>query len=252
MALALAVAAAWEAPPLEIAAACRRAELTGLGVACGPMDQIAVACGRAGHALLLDCETLAVEPVHLPASVALAVIDSGIARTLAGSGYNTRRAECAEAARRLGVPSLRRVGPDDLARVEADLPDVLAARVRHVVTENERVRAAVTADAAGLGALLDASHRSLAVDYEVSLPDLDRLVAITAATDGVHGARLTGAGFGGAIVAVADFEVAEVAAREAAARYESETGRTARPLVVTPADGASLLEGGASSPVKLA
>ena len=248
LAVALAATAHWEVPPLDVAAACRRAELAGLGVACGPMDQVAVACGRAGHALLLDCETLEVEPVRLPAGVALVVIDSGIARTLAGSGYNARRAECQEAARLLRVASLRRLGPDDLPRVEAALPAVLAARVRHVVTENARVRAAVTADAPALGALLNASHRSLAVDYEVSLPDVDRLVAATVATEGVFGARLTGAGFGGAIVAVADAGLARAAADDAAARYESETGRRARPLVVTPAEGASLLDGGLRPP----
>ncbi len=127
-------------------------------------------------------------------------MDSGIRRTLAGSKYNDRRAECEAAARLLGVRALRDIG--DASAVES-LPQPLRRRARHVVTENNRVLRALDTPAAGeFGKLMNASHLSLRDDYEVSIPQLDRLAELLQQQPAVHGARLTGAGFGGACVAL--------------------------------------------------
>jgi galactokinase len=170
------------------------AEIEATGVPGGLLDQMASLCGREGHALLLDCRTLSVEPVPLPDGLAIVVVDSGIARRLADSEYAERRMACDVAARRLGVPALRDA---DLAAV-ADDPIA-----RHVVTENRRVLETAAALRAGdpttAGALLVAGHESLRDDFRVSLPTLDRLVDLLV-EHGAYGARLTGAGFGGCVV----------------------------------------------------
>jgi galactokinase len=142
--------------------------------------------------------------VPLPAGYKVAVVDSAVPRRLAEAGYNERRSQCEEAARLLGVKALRDVGLERLSEVEA-LPEPLSRRARHVITENARVLEGVTALRSGdirrFGELMLASHRSLRDDYEVSIPALDRLVEL-AMHNGAAGARLTGAGFGGAIVAL--------------------------------------------------
>ncbi len=182
----------------------QRAEATYVGVRCGVMDQMVASLGRKDHALFLDTRTLEVAHVPLPAGVRVAVVDSGVPRRLAEAGYNQRRSECEAAARALGVPALRDLTPADLPRLEA-LPAPLARRARHVITENARVLEGLEAlkrgDAARFGALMLASHASLRDDFEVSTPELDALVAL-ALEAGALGARLTGAGFGGAIVAL--------------------------------------------------
>ncbi len=187
---------------LELARLAQRAEAEYVGVRCGIMDQVAAALGRPGEALFLDTRNLAYRRLPLLAGTRVAVIDAGLPRRLAESGYNQRRAECAEAARLLGVASLREV--EDPEAVET-LPEPYRRRARHVVTENRRVLRAVAAlkagDARAFGALMVASHRSLARDFEVSTPELDRLVEL-ALSLGALGAKLTGAGFGGAVVAL--------------------------------------------------
>jgi galactokinase len=185
-----------------IAQLAQRAEIDYAGVNCGIMDQMASSLADTTRALLLDTRTLERRVVELPPDSAVLVMDSGIARSLATSGYNQRRAECEEAARLLGVGSLRDV--KSAGELDA-LPGVLKRRARHVFTENARVLQAVAcAGAEEFGALMNASHASLRDDYEVSTPELDRLVALLQAQPGVHGARLTGAGFGGACVALCD------------------------------------------------
>ena len=185
---------------VAIARLAQRAEIAYAGVQCGIMDPMASSLADTDHMLFLDTRSLERTLLPLPRGGAVLVLDSGIARRLADSGYNRRRDECREAARRLGVASLREI--DDPAAVES-LPDPLRARARHVVTENARVlEAAGGADAARFGALMDASHASLRDDYAVSTPELDALVALLQAHPDVHGARLTGAGFGGACVAL--------------------------------------------------
>jgi galactokinase len=200
--VALALALGFDGPPDELARACQEAEQVASGVPCGVMDQLAVAAGVAGHALLIDCSTLTVDPVPLPAGVEVVVVDSGVRRALAGSAYAQRRTECEAAARAVGVP-LREATPADVAGIH---DAVLRRRARHVVSENERVRAIVGAFAAAdhtmIGVVMNESHASLRDDFDVSTPELDALVARLTRTPGVIGARLTGAGFGGCAVAL--------------------------------------------------
>jgi galactokinase len=183
--------------------ACQRAEHLASGVPSGVMDQLASAGGQAGHALLIDCTSYDITPVALPGHVQLVVLHSGQSRTLAGSAYAERRAQCEEAERLIGP--LRQATPADVGRLP---DDVLRRRARHVVTENARVLAFVDAlahdDLAAAGRLMSESHASLRDDFEVSTPALDDAVARLTATPGVYGARLTGAGFGGCAVALAD------------------------------------------------
>jgi galactokinase len=205
---------------VQIARIAQRAEIEHAGVHCGIMDQMASSLAATDRALLIDTRSLGRRDVPLPPGTAVLVLDSGVARTLAGSGYNQRRAECEQAAQLLGVRSLRDV--HDAKQLDT-LPDVPRRRARHVFTENERVlQAAQCADPQRFGALMNASHASLRDDYEVSTPELDRLVALLQNQPGVHGARLTGAGFGGACVALCSEEALQDAADAALAQYFEE------------------------------
>ena len=195
---------------VRIAQLAQRAEIEDAGVNCGIMDQMASSLADTGSMLFLDTRTLERRLVALPPGTECVVVDSGIARTLAGSKYNERRAECEAAAKALGVQALRDV--DDVTRVES-LPEPLRRRARHVVSENQRVlRAIAGVGPHEFGLLMNASHDSLRDDYEVSIPALDQLVDLLRAQPAVHGARLTGAGFGGACVALCrEGEAAKVA-----------------------------------------
>ncbi|SEL14095.1 galactokinase [Nitrosovibrio tenuis] len=219
---------------LRIAQLAQHAEIEYAGVRCGIMDQMASSLAGTKSALFLDTRTLERRLVPLPPASAVLVLDSGVARTLAGSGYNQRRAECEEAALRLGVTSLRDV--HDISKADT-LPEPLRRRVRHVVSENVRVlRAASWASAKEFGALMNASHASLRDDYEVSIPELDRLVALLQAHPDVYGARLTGAGFGGACVALCKPDTLQPVARTVLRDYAG-AGFNGR-MLVPPSDGA--------------
>jgi galactokinase len=198
----LALAMGFRGSTLDLALACQRAEQLASGVPCGVMDQLASAAGMRDHALLIDCGTLEMTPVALPTDCEIVVIHSGTTRALAGSAYAQRRHE-----------------------LEAGEP----RRVRHVATENERVllfaEALAVGDLPGAGRLMVDSHASLRDDFEVSTPVLDALVARLCERRGVHGARLTGAGFGGCVVALTD------------------PGTLAEGWVVRASDGARLLDG---------
>ncbi len=202
VAVALALGASL-ADPLALATMAQRAEQRASGVPCGLMDQLASVAGREGHALLIDCHAGTVTPVPMPEGVEVVVVDSGQARALAGSAYADRAAQCRAAEAVIGPLRLAHPG----AEVAID-DEVVRARARHVVTENARVRtcaeALVAGDVALVGAAMAESHASLRDDFAVSTPVLDALVARLAATPGVHGARLTGAGFGGCVVALAE------------------------------------------------
>jgi galactokinase len=201
--VALALALGFEGTTLELAQLCRRAEQRASGVPCGIMDQLASAAGVAGHALRIDCSTLDVHPVAIPDDVEVVVVDSGQRRELAMSAYAERAASCEAAVDTVGP--LISASLDDLDRIE---DHTVRARARHVITENERVDAFAAALAAGdrhvLGEVMAASHASLRDDFEVSTPVLDELVTTLAALPGVIGARLTGAGFGGCVVALVE------------------------------------------------
>ena len=185
---------------VAIAQLAQRAEIRYAGVNCGIMDQMASSLADSRSMLFLDTRTLRCRVLPLPARAEFLVIDSGVARSLTGSKYNERRAECEQAAQLLGVRALRDV--TDSAAIEM-LPQPLRPRARHVVSENERVlRAVKSIDAGSFGELMNASHRTLRDDYEVSIGALDFLVELLQAEPCVYGARLTGAGFGGACIAL--------------------------------------------------
>jgi galactokinase len=212
----------------------QRAENEFVGAPVGIMDQMAAVFADESHALFLDTRTLAYERVPIPASAALLVINSGVAHQHAGGDYRTRRAECERAAALLGVPQLRDLDAVDLPRI-ATLPDPLSRRARHVVTEDARVLETVAAlrsgDLASAGRLFSASHASMRDDFDVSVPAVDALVAIAESEPAVYGARLTGGGFGGSIVALARPENARAAADRIAAVYSRHSGHRATVLV---------------------
>ncbi|NML62906.1 galactokinase [Massilia sp. RP-1-19] len=184
----------------SLALIAQQSEIQYAGVNCGIMDQMASSLADSEHMLFLDARTLEARLLPIPAGSELLVIDSGMPRTLAASAYNVRRAECEAAAKALGVAALRDVA--DVADVER-LAAPLRQRARHVVSENNRVlEASRGVSAERFGELMNASHFSLRDDYEVSIPELDELCELLRAAAGVHGARLTGAGFGGAVVAL--------------------------------------------------
>jgi galactokinase len=175
------------------------------GARAGMLDQLASVYGHPSEALLIDMRDQATRAIGLAPTIELAVIDSGTRHEHATGGYNRRREECEEACRHLSVASLRDLEDRPLETVLERLPSPLDRRVRHVLSENARVRQAVIALGAGddetLGQLLTGSHRSLRDDYEVSTPDLDRLVELANAA-GALGSRLVGGGFGGSIIAL--------------------------------------------------
>ncbi len=233
--MVLADAADVDLEPDDVARSALEAEVLATGVPGGLMDQLASVHGVAGHALLIDCRTLAIEPVPLPLELAVLVVHSGVPRTLAGSEYAERRAATEAAAARLGLPTLRDASPDQVA------DDPFA---RHVVTENTRVLAFADAlqrhDLDALGPLLLQSHASLRDDFAVSTPELDLLVDLLVDL-GARGARLTGAGFGGCVVALVQRNHADDVAAKVVARYGADTGLHALAFTVHATDGAAFV-----------
>ncbi len=214
---------------VAIALLAQRAEVGYAGVACGVMDQMASSVGRDGMMLFLDTRSLERRLLPLPPATEVLVLDSGLPRSLHASAYNQRRAECAEAARLLGLDTLRDAQVGDWER----LPMPYAARCRHVLEENARVVASLAVDAAGFGVLMNASHASLRDLFEVSVPALDALVEALQSHPDVHGAKLTGAGFGGACVALCREGGAARASADALASYRG-LGFRGRQLVPLP------------------
>jgi galactokinase len=200
--LAVALGLGYDGDALSLAQLCRRAEIRASGVPCGIMDQLIIAAGKAGHALMIDCGDLTIEPVRIPDDVEI-VVQFVAHRTLAGSAYADRVAECA-AAEAL-------IGPLRSASLAASLSiadPVIRARAHHVVSENHRVgdfAAALSAgDLRAAGALMVASHDSLRDDYHTSTPVMDAAVERLVERSGVYGARMTGGGFGGCVVALCE------------------------------------------------
>lgn len=235
LALTLCDAAGLALDSTEVALSCQRAEQLATGVPSGIMDQLASTSGREGHALLVDCRSLEVEPVAMPADLEVLVVHSGVSRELENTAYAERRAAGEAVAARLGVATLRDTTEEQVA------DDPIA---RHVVSENERVHRTAAALAAGdvdaLADLLAASHRSLRDDYRVSTPELDLLVEILVGA-GAVGARLTGAGFGGAVVAICASAVIRRVENAVGPAYFADTGLQASTYVTRAADGAGPL-----------
>lgn len=232
---------------LDLARLAQQIENEFVGAPVGILDPLACSLCARDTALYIDTKTLTFESLPLPAAVELVVIHSGISHTLAaaashGADYRTRRAECERAAALLGVKSLRELAEEDLDRA-ASLPAPLFARVRHVLTENARVRGAVEilrrgasreADLRELGALFAGSHRSQRDDYEVSIAEIDQLVEIGANDRDIlpGAARLTGGGFGGSVVMLARRGFAHEAAQRITNEYEKKTEQ--QPTILVP------------------
>lgn len=219
--------------PIErerLALVCQRAESEFVGVQCGIMDQFAIALGRRGHAMLLDCSSLDYEQYPVPAGASFVIAHCGVSRRLPSGDYNSRRGECRDALARLTV-ALPELGcladlPRDQLEVQRSLLSAsLYRRCRHVVTESARVDAAVQAlrqaELETLGMLMNESNRSLSEDFEVSCPEMDALVEVATSCDGVLGARMMGGGFGGCAIVLVRSE----ALAEAAARIREEFGK---------------------------
>ncbi len=222
-----------------VARLAQRVETEFVGAPVGIMDQMACSLGRPGEALFIDTRAVAFERIPLPPGAEVVVIDSGVAHQHAGGGYVDRRRESFAAAAALGVSHLRDVGVDALPAI-ARLPEIEARRARHIVTENQRVLDAVAAlkagDLPGLGRLFAASHASMRDDYAITTPEIDALVAIGQADPAIYGARMTGGGFGGAVVLLARAGEGRVAAERIVHAYDARVARHASILAPLPTE----------------
>lgn len=238
--------------PLEKARLCQRAEHEFVGMPCGIMDQLASTMGRAGLAMLIDCESEQVRYVPLTDEVSILVTNCNKSHTLSGSPYAERRAACYRAAEKLGASWLRQVTSQQLEAARNRLDELEYRRARHVVTENERTLAAAAAMTRGdwpaMGELMYASHASMRDDFEISCAELDALVEIARGIGpggGVLGARLTGGGFGGSTVTLVRTEQASQVARNISEEYLHLTGINTRGFVSPPTAGARVVPGSA-------
>ena len=240
-------------PPAKGAMLCQEVEHTVIGVQCGIMDQFSARLGKAGHALYLDCRTLAYRA--LPFALGdrhILIVDSHVPRSLASSKYNERRSECDHAVGYLqridnSIRSLRDVSSEFLEAHVHELIEPMRRRSLHVVYENERVQAAadalVSGDADMLGSLMNASHSSLRDDYEVSCAELDFIVSELQSMKGVYGARMTGAGFGGCVVSLVDADAITSIKDQLTISYKAAHQRVPTFIEVT-----NNLEAGVESP----
>ncbi len=257
---ALEVATAWAlsaptspaASPLEIARIAQYAENEHVGVMCGLMDQFASACGVEGSALLFDCRSTEWQPVHLPEELALVVIHSGVSHGHADNEYNDRRAACERVVAAVAAddPAVTLLRDVDMARLEAyrdGLDPVDYRRAVHVLTENQRVLAAVAAlrsdDHAALGELMAGSQASMRDDYVITCPEIDALVEITVDVPGVVGSRMTGGGFGGCTISMVRHDAVEALRQVVEREYPARTGCMPRIWIVNARVGAGFVEG---------
>ena len=250
IARALAAAADLEWDPRAAALLAQRAEREFAGVACGIMDQLAVASAKEGHALLIDCRSLDTRDVPLPQGMTVVVFDSGVKRDLATSAYNERRASCERVVeqvrlRHAQVTALRDVSRAMLEEAQASVSAEDYRRALHVIEENPRPASLAAAlgrrDLSAAGRTMLDSHASLRDLYAVSTPELDALVDAASAYAGCHGARLTGAGFGGCVVAIADTPVVEGLVARVTDVYRARCGRETRVVVTGGSAGARIV-----------
>ena len=228
-------------PPQDRALLCQAAEHTFAGVPCGIMDQLAVNCGIAAHALHIDCRTLDIRPARLPDDLAIVVVDSKVKHALADGEYAKRKADCETAAEMLGMTQLRDATLQQVDAARDHLGERVHRRARHVVTEIERVRqfsdALDNGEMSRVSELMAASHRSLRDDYEVSCPELDSLVGI-AASLGAIGSRMMGGGFGGSTINLVAESEAGSLANAIVRRYFENCGKEVEAFVVHAVSGA--------------
>jgi galactokinase len=220
-------------PLPSVAQLAQRAENTFINAQVGIMDPFVSCLGEAGHALQLDCRSLAFDPIPLPPQLRLVICNTMVKHKHAGGEYNLRRRECEQGVELLkrwypNISALRDVSPADLETHAEDLPKIIRDRCTHIVRENERVlafgRALRAADLLALARLMRESHASLRDLYQVSCRELDQMVELAEQLPGFRGGRMTGGGFGGCTVNLVDSSAAEAFAKEIAEAYRQETG----------------------------
>lgn len=234
--------------PLAKALLCQKAEHEFAGVPCGIMDQCSSVMGIENSLLLLDCRAQTVQPVPLDPSLTILIINSNVKHALTDGGYASRRQQCEEAAKILGVPALRDATPEEVVQAGSRLGDVVYRRARHVTREIARTLQAVEAIRSGewprVGTLMYDSHASLRDDFQVSCPELDVLVEAAAKIGmegGVIGSRMTGGGFGGCTISLVRKEMAHDIAERITTTYHQAMGREAAWLITRPAAGARVI-----------
>lgn len=232
----------WDIPVM--ARLCQKAENQWVGVQCGVMDQMVCAGGEAGHAMLIDCRSLEFQLVPLPSGTAILIMDTATRRGLRDSEYNLRRWQCEEAVKFFHAAALRDVSLAQFEAKAGDMDDLVRRRARHVISENQRTMLAAAAmhnnNPSVLGELMNASHRSLREDFEVSSRALDVMVECALEQDGCFGARMTGAGFGGCAIALVRAESTEPLAAQVAHRYQQRMEREAEIFVCSSANGVAV------------
>jgi galactokinase len=236
--------------PIEIAQLCQRAENDFVGMRCGVMDQYIACCGVAGHALLIDCRSLASRHVAIAPNLRLLVANSGVRHQHAGGEYNLRREACEEGVRLLSrylgpIQALRDVTPQQLESKRRKLPELIYRRCRHIITENARVleaeRALETGDFVACGRAMNASHLSMRDDFEITCPEVDMLAGLAQHVKGVYGSRMTGGGFGGCTISLLEEWAIDKASQMLTDGYRIAMGRDVDIYVCTPSDGAQLV-----------
>jgi galactokinase len=239
-----------EFDPIEIAQISQRAENDFVGMRCGVMDQYIACCGVAGHALLIDCRSLASRHVPIAPNLRLLIANSRVRHQHAGGEYNLRRAACEEGVRLLSrhlgpIKALRDVTPEQLEAKRRKLPELIYRRCRHIVSENARVleaeRALERGDFAACGRAMNASHVSMKKDFEITCPEVDVLVGLAQTVKGVYGSRMTGGGFGGCTVSLVEEWAVDKASQILTDGYRIATGLDTDIFVCAPSDGVSLI-----------
>jgi galactokinase len=214
--------------PINMARLTQKAENHWIGVNCGIMDQLVSALGKAGHALLIDCQSLDTQDVPIPPDIAIMVLDTSVRRGLVESAYNERREQCEIASNILGVPSLRDISLQEFQKRVEELDSLSQQRARHVISENARTLQAAAAmfrkDTKELGQLMVASHASLRDEFEVSIHELNIMVKCSMDQQGCYGARMTGAGFGGCVIALVKQDLIETFTNTVIECYQKATG----------------------------
>ena len=245
VAILKALSALYELPLDGVQAALlgQKAENTFVGCSCGIMDQLISAMGNEGMAMLLDCQSLAIEHSPLPDSHQIVIINSNVKRGLVDSEYNLRRQQCEQGASLLGVSSLREATMEMLEGAKAHMPEVVYRRAKHIVTENARTLAASQALKAGdietVSEAMAQSHISMRDDFEITVRPIDYLVEIIGEVLGKSGGvRMTGGGFGGCVVALVPTDKVEAVKQVVADKYSDETGYSADISVCTATQGA--------------
>ena len=247
VAKAFSLASGFEWDPVEIAKAAQHAENEWVGMKCGIMDQLISAAGKKDSALLIDCRSLELRSIPFPSNIVAVILDTNTRRGLVDSAYNERRNQCESAASFFGVLKLRDVSLEDFNKRKEEMELLERRRAQHVITENNRVLESVDAmesgDAALLGELLNAAHKSISEDYDVSSNELNAIVEIAQAQPGCFGARMTGAGFGGCAVALVDKSHLDEFLVEVVEEYKERTGLDSEVYSSSASEGTNLVGG---------